>query len=247
MLRIAWSLRAEPRLRPLFAAITGHDLHVQTTDASPVPSLGATPAAPQATFTEFRPISPAAKLELSMNEGQDPLRLDTDFEFPATRTWKPKIEFAGSLAVEMAAGPKRFVFDNLAVPDRPVQRAGAVAVRLIQVEIPANGKPGDGRVEISVVYDQRGPAFESYRTWMYHNETWLETKDGRRIRPRPLVATRQQDDGGIAVEYNFAGVTGMPADYRLVYVAPTLITAAPVQFQLRNISTTRADHPGAQP
>jgi hypothetical protein len=247
MLRIVWSLRAEPRLRPLFAAITGHDLHVQTTDASPVPSPGAPPAAPQSAFTEFRPISPAAKLELSMNEGQDPLRLDTDFEFPATRTWKPKIQFSGSLAVEMAAGTKRFVFDNLAAPDRAVQRAGAVAVRLIQVEIPANGKPGDGRVEISVVYDQRGPAFESYRTWMYHNETWLETRDGRRIRPRPLVATRQQDDGGVAVEYNFAGVTGAPADYRLVYVAPTLITAAPVQFQLRNISTTRADHPGAQP
>jgi hypothetical protein len=246
MLRIVWSLRAEPRLRPLFAAIRGHDLRVTTTDASPVPSPGATLAAPQVT-TEFRPISPAAKLELSMNEGQDPLRLDTDFEFPATRTWKPKIEFSGSLAVEIAAGPKRFVFDNLAARDRAVQRAGGVAVRLVQVEIPANGKPGDGRLEISVVYDQRGPAFESYRTWMYHNETWLETNDGRRIRPRPLVATRQQDDGGIAVEYNFAGVTGAPADYRLVYVAPTLITAAPVQFQLRNIPTTRADYPGAQP
>ncbi len=182
-----------------------------------------------------------------MNEGQDPLRLDTDFEFPATRTWKPKIEFAGSLAVEMAAGPVRFVFDQLAAPDRrPAAGRQRVAVRLIQVEIPANGKPGDGRVEISVVYDQRGPAFESYRTWMYHNETWLETKDGRRLRPRPLVATRQLDDGGVAVEYNFADVTGTSADYRLIYVAPTLITSSPVRFQLQNIPTKRADLSGAQ-
>jgi hypothetical protein len=246
VLRIGWSLRVEPRLRPLFAAIVGQDLHVQTTDASQVPSSDVTTAPPQPAITAFRPISPAAKLELSMNEGQDPLRVDTDFEFPATRTWSPKIEFSGSLAVEMAAGPKRFVFDNLAAPNRGLQRAGAVAVRLMQVEIPANGKPGEGRIEISVVYDQHGPAFESYRTWMYHNEISLETKDGRRLRPRPLVATRLQDDGAIAVEYNFADVTGTSADYRLIYVAPTLITSSPVRFQLQNIPTKRADHSGAQ-
>ena len=29
---------------------------------------------------------------------------------------------------------------------------------------------GAVRIEISLVYDQGGPAFESYRTWMYHNE-----------------------------------------------------------------------------
>jgi hypothetical protein len=246
-LRIGWSLRAEPRLRPLFAAIAGQDLHAQTTDTILIPSSAATSPASQPAFTVFRPISPAAKLELSLNEGQDPLRLDTDFEFPAARSSKPKFDFSGSLAVEMAAGPKPFVFDSLAARDQPAQHAGSVAVRLRQVEFPTNGKPGDGRVEISTVYDQRGPAFESYRTWMYHNEAWLEDKTGRRIRPRPLVATRQQDDGGIAVEYNFADVTGTPADYRLVYVAPTLITSSPVRFQLRNIPTTRADHPGAQP
>jgi hypothetical protein len=245
VLRIGWSLRAEPRLRPLFAAIAGSDLHAQTKEGKLLPG-GAPPAADPA-ITEFRPISPAAKLELSMNEGQDPLRLDTDFEFPAGRTWSPNIEFSGSLAVEMAAGPVRFVFDQLAAPDPSSQRGGSVVVRVRRVEFPLPGKPGDGRVEISLVYDQSGPAFESYRTWMYHNETWLETKDGRRLRPRPLVATRQQDDGGVSVEYNFADVTGTPADYRLVYVAPTLITSSPVRFQLRNIPTTRADHPGAQP
>jgi hypothetical protein len=141
----------------------------------------------------------------------------------------------------MAAGPVRFVFDKLVAPDQPAQRVGSVTVRMTRVEFPAEGKAGDARIEISSVYDQRGPAFESYRTWIYHNEVWLETKDGRRIRPRPLVGTRGQDDGGIAVEYNFADVTGTPADYRVVYVAPTLITQSPVQFELRNIPTVRAD------
>jgi hypothetical protein len=252
-LRIAWSLRAEPRLRPLFATISGRDLRAQSSDASVVPapaalgssSTASPPGGPPAGAV-FRPISPAAKLEPSMDEGQEVLRLDADFEFPAGAA-QPKIEFSGSFSVEMAAGPVRFVFKNLAAPGQPAQRAGAVAVRLRQVEFPANGKPGDARVEISVVYDQRGPAFESFRTWIYHNELWLEDKSGHPIRPRPLVAMRRQDDGGIAVEYNFADVTGTPADYRVVYVAPTLITRTPVQFQLPNIPTTRAGQQGAQP
>jgi hypothetical protein len=245
-LHVGWSLMAEPRLRPLFAAIAGQDLHAQTTDSSASPPRSVSPGAPQRAVTVFRPISPAAKLELSMNEGQEPLRLETQFDFPANLT-STRIEFSGSFAVEMAAAPVEIAFDDLVTPDQPAKRVGSVAVRLRQVEIPIIGKVGQGRVDLSVVYDQRGPAFESYRTWMYHNEVWLETKSGRRILPRPLVATQREADGGIAVEYNFAGVTGTPADYRLVYVAPTLVTRSPVQFQLRNIPTTRSGQQGAQP
>jgi len=246
-LHVGWSLMAEPRLRPLFAAIAGRDLHAQTTDASASSPRSESPDASRRALTVFRPISPAAKLELSMNEGQEPLRLETQFDFPVTATSTPRIDFSGSFAVEMAAAPVQIAFDDLVTPNQPAKRVGSVAVRLRQVEIPVSGKSGLGRVDLSVVYDQRGPAFESYRTWMYHNEVWLETKSGRRILPRPLVATQREADGGIAVEYNFADVTGTPADYRLVYVAPTLVTRSPVQFQLRNIPTTRAGQQGVQP
>jgi hypothetical protein len=251
VLRVSWSLRAEPRLRPLFASITGRSIRAETAASSaPTPSSAQTRAAQPAAFV-FRPISPAAKLELSMDEGQDALWLTSDFECPAG-TAAPKINLNGSFAVEMAAAPARFVFDDLVAVEQSAKRVGNVAVRLRRFEFPANGQAGEARVDISVVYDERGPAFESYRTWMYHNEMWLETKDGRRIRPQPLVEPQRQDDGGIAVEYNFAGVTGPLAGYRMVYVAPTLVTESPVQFQLRNIPTTRTgpqaiSRPGAQP
>jgi hypothetical protein len=237
-LRMNWSLRAEPRLRPLYATITGNDLRL-------VSSVG-TAARAQGSSAALRPISPAARLELSMNEGQEALRLDSDFETPAADA-PTRVDFSGSFAIEMAAGPERFVFDHLVDPNRLPKRIGSVTVRPGRIEFPAEDKPNEARVEISLVYDERGPAFESYRTWMYRNEVWLEAKDGRRIRPRPMVATRRQDDGAVAVEYNFAGVAGTLADYRLVYVAPTLITQTPVQFQLRNIPVTRADRPGAKP
>lgn len=120
-------------------------------------------------------------------------------------------------------------------------------MRLRRFEPPAGGNDTTARVDLSLVYDQQGPAFESYRTWMYHNEIWLETRNGRRIAPERLVTTQTEADGARTVEYNFAGVTGSLADYRLVYIAPTLITPAPVQFELKNIPTTRAGQQGTSP
>jgi hypothetical protein len=234
-MRVSWSLRAEPRLRPLFASINGSDLQLSSSQVDA--------AKRQRSASALRPINPAARLELSMNEGREALRLDTDFEAPADGA-PTHVDFRGSFVVEMAAGAEQFVFDHLANASHPPKRFGSVTVRLGRVELPAEGKPGEARVEITVLYDERGAAFESYRTWMYHNEIWLEAKDGRRIRPRPTVATRRQDDGAIAVEYNFANVAGALSDYRIVYVAPTLITQSPVQFRLRNIPTTRAVQQG---
>jgi len=242
-LRIGWSLQAEPRLRPLFASIAGRDLSVDAGEPGTPPGDASGAARPSLIL---RPISPAAKLELSMEEGQEPLELDSDFECPATPK-RLNIALGGSFAVEMAAAPERFVFDDLVAPNPPAKRIGGVSVRLRHVEPPAGGNETATRVDLSVVYDQQGPAFESYRTWMYHNDVWLETKNGRRIMPERLVATQAEADGARTVEYNFAGVTGTLADYRLVYLVPTLITQAPVRFQLKNIPTTRAGQQGTSP
>ena len=70
---------------------------------------------------------------------------------------------------------------------------------------------------------------------MYHNEAFLENKSGQRLAPQPIVSTRRQGDGSIAVEYNFADVHGTSSDFRFVYVAPTLITQVPVEFRLLKI------------
>jgi hypothetical protein len=227
LLRINWSVMAEPRLRPLFARIDADRLIVRGPPS-----------------TVLKPISPQAKWELSMGEGTQVLRLDSDFECAANAE-PAAVEFRGSLRVEMAAGPQRIVFEDLSSGRRVTQRAGGVTVGLRNVEFPAsNEKRGIARVEISLAYDQGGPAFESYRTWMYHNEAVLESKSGRRIRPGPIVSTRQQGDGSVAVEYNFADVSGAPRDYRFVYVAPTLITEVPVDFQFPRIPVARAAQKG---
>ena len=146
--------------------------------------------------------------------------VDTDFEVPPG-TEPAGVEFRGSLGIEMAAGPQAIVFGDLRAAGREKRRAGSVTVTLRSAEFPpAGARPGTVRIEIGMAYDHGGPAFESYRTWMYHNEAVLETAGGRRIAPQPLISTRQQGDGSVAVEYNFANIAGMPRDYRFVYVRP---------------------------
>jgi hypothetical protein len=175
-----------------------------------------------------------------MGEGSQSLELDSDFEIPA-KSHPKVVTFGGKFAVEMAAGPERFVFDNLAFPRRDPRKFGGATVALQRVEFPSAGeKAGTAMIEISLVYDQGGPAFESYRTWMYHNEAYLETKNGRRLKPQPIISTRRQGDGSIAVEYNFADVQGTPRDDRFVYVAPTLITPVPVEIRFPKIPLARA-------
>jgi hypothetical protein len=228
LLRMAWTLTAEPRLRPLFASIAADRL---------VASSGA---------DTFKATTPTAKWELSLGEGADTLRIDSDFEVPPPLA-PAQIEFRGAFGVEMAAGPQEIVFGDLASGRRETRRAGSVTVGLGGVEFPRPGEgQGTARIEIRLVYDQGGPAFESYRTWMYHNEAALEAKSGRRIAPRPIITTRQQGDGSVAVEYNFADIQGTPRDYRFVYVAPTLITQLPVEFRFSKIPVARAARGGTR-
>ena len=222
LLRIRWSLRAEPRLRPLYASIAARQFSASTDT------------------TAFKLLTPTAKWELSMGEGSQLLELDSDFEIPP-KSAPRVVTFGGSFEVEMAAGPQRFVFDDLTSTRRESRKFGGATVALQHVELPPAGeKAGNAKIEISLVYDQGGPAFESYRTWMYHNEAWLETKDGRRIKHQPIISTRRQGDGSVAVEYNFADVPGTPRDVRFVYVAPTLIAPVPVEIRFPKIPLARA-------
>jgi len=217
MLRIVWALVAEPRLRPLFARIAPSDLIVRTADS-----------------TVLTPVSPGAKLEVSMASGQT-LRLDSDFEIPKGIN-PSSVEFSGSLRVEMAAGPQRLEFDSLGSGTPQTKHVAEVTVTVRHAEIPAsNEQRQTARVGIVVAYQHGGRAFESYRTWIFQNEASLETKNGRRIAPQPLFSTEQQGDGSVAIEYNFANVVGKLDDYHFLYVAPTLITEWPVDFRFAKL------------
>jgi hypothetical protein len=217
LLRVRLAITAEPRLRPLFLKYTGRDL---TAARSPNAALA--------------PLNPDASYELPLGEAGRHLEFAADFQVPSDA--HGSFDLKGRLTMHTAAGTENISFSDLARAAGVARRRGGVTVTLLDAafrETEAAGR--DLAVRVGVGYDSGGPAFESHRTWIFHNDVFLETKDGRRLELNGGFETTLQADGGVAVTYRFRGLKDRPADYRFIYVAPTLLINVPIEFEFSKI------------
>ena len=95
----------------------------------------------------------------------------------------------------------------------------------------------NAEIGLSVSYDTGGPAFESHRTWIFHNAAYLETKGGVKTSFTNFETT-QQSDGAVGVTYFWSKLAEPREQYRFVYEAPTLIINVPVEIDLSKIPVT---------
>jgi hypothetical protein len=217
------SVSAEPRLRPLFLTIADADLSVQAGDQA------------------LTPYSPSARRELPMS-GRGPAALSAVFSIPAELPESTRLSLRGNFSVKVAAAPTEVRFPRLTDATPLARRRGGVTVTLQRSRF-ATAADGEhrARLRLVVAYDTGGPAFESHRTWLYHNEVFLVTRDGTRLPVNDGFETTAQADGAAVIEYRFKGLpSGNAADYELVYVAPTMLIDVPVEFDLRDIRTHAA-------
>lgn len=216
LLRVSARLEAEPRLRPLFIHFAARNVRIRSDEG-----------------VEYRPFTKAAKYELPLSEGTG---MDLTFDVVVPAADVPKtVHVEGTVSVYAAAGTEEFVFGDLSAKNVS-RRRGGVTVRLKEVKfVAAKDGARNAEVEMSVVYDAGGPAFESHRTWIYFNGTWLSGKDGRRIEKDTGLNATNQTDGGITVEYGFSGLKDEPSAYRFHYAAPTLLIDKPLPFRLRHV------------
>ena len=91
------------------------------------------------------------------------------------------------------------------------------------------------RLATTVAYDTGGPAFESHRSWMLYNEVYLEDERGRRVPLNGGYQTTLQADGAVRIEYRFVDLPEPLPRYAFVYVAPTLIVEAPLEFAIESV------------
>src|SRR5262249_22720000 len=87
-------------------------------------------------------------------------------------------------------------------------------------------------VKITVSYETGGPAFESHRTWVYHNAAWLE--DGERRVPFSDFDTLLQGDGSVQLEYHFSDLPRRDG-LKFVYEAPTLLLDVPFDLEFSDV------------
>ena len=224
IVRVNYRVRAEPRLRPLFVKYRGRDFVAKS-------SAG----------RELSPFSPDAQPEIPLGEGGRLLNLQSDFRVPSDSIPKA-LSFRGKLTLTAAAGAEKIEFTRLEKADGTARRRGGVTVKLQKVEFGQAAKDGrTARFRVVISYDIGGPAFESHRTWVFHNRVYLQTSDGRRIERDGEFHTNLQTDGAVVVEYGFRHLKNAPSDYRFVYVAPTLLVKLPIEFDFAKIPVSPSE------
>lgn len=228
LLRVRIGVAAEPRLRPLFVKFAVADIVAQNGDGQ-----------------HLEPYNPAAKYELPLGEEGRRVKMQAEFLIPSERRLT-RVDLWGRLMLTTAAGQEHIEFADVARAQGTARRRGGVTVRLQRAAIEPNSAGGQSaRIRVAVAYDTGGPAFESHRTWIFHNRAFVEDAEGRKIEPDDF-RTGLQADGGVAVEYNFGQLNRGGHAYRFVYVAPTLIIGVPLEFTFTNVPVSQTTQQGTQ-
>lgn len=223
LVRVRGQLAIEPRLRPLFLATAAADLQATANDGR-----------------SLAPWNPDARYEHPVGDGGRDVPLQWDFSLSAPADIS-EISIRGRIHCQIAASTERIVFDQTSMARGTVRRRGGVTVRLKDVAFEADKSDGiNAQVGVSVTYDSGGPAFESHRTWIFHNAVYLETKGGIRTSFTSFETT-QQSNGAVGVDYFWSSLAKPQDQYRFVYEAPTLIINVPVEIDLKKIPVTSPD------
>ncbi|REJ92234.1 MAG: hypothetical protein DWQ34_13480 [Planctomycetota bacterium] len=216
-LRAQMRIVAEPRLRPLFLSVTDADFSAS------------------AGHRELSLFNPNAHTELPMTS-REPVEFAVIFSAGNEQSGGATMSIDGRVTIHTAALPREVRFRDLTAETRVARRRGGVTVTLTRSRFgTTNAGDRTGRFRLTVAYDTGGPAFESHRTWIYHNEVYLEALDGTRIAVNDGFDTTAQADGGVGLEYRFKELPDVPPqEWELVYIASTLLIDVPVEFQFES-------------
>ncbi|MBM80353.1 MAG: hypothetical protein CMJ78_07140 [Planctomycetaceae bacterium] len=211
LLSFRLQLLGEPRLRPLFLSYSPADFSAK---------LG---------NKELAVRSRDARLELPLGEGGSGARLKVDFNAKAMSTAR-ECQLQGRCQILLAAGSERLVFTELANASGVARRRGGVTAILQEIRSTKQSI----HVRIAISYDRAGPAFESHRTWIFHNRAYMECGESRVDYTdfrNPLQAGKS-----VVVEYEFPSSKVDLSACRFVYEAPTLLINVPVEFRFDRAS-----------
>lgn len=214
LLRISGKVSLEPRLRPLFLHFAAGDLGAVSTDG-----------------VKLQPWNPAARYEHPVGDAGREVPLQLDYLVPPGEN-QSAVNLRGRLSVQLAAGTERVVFDRTSQSAGTARRRGGVTVRLREVAFePPQGDEIQAQIKVTVSYDAGGPAFESHRTWMFHNAVYMENEAHRRFEFTDYD-TLLQANGAVGVDYRWEHLPAPATQYQFVYEAPTLILDLPLDVTL---------------
>src|SRR5262249_12942931 len=80
----------------------------------------------------------------------------------------------------------------------------------------------------------KSQAFESYESWFFDNEAYLQKADGTRFAQNGGTTLTGTADGRIDLQYRFVDPPGKMSDYKLIYQSPSNIVEEAVSFALKD-------------
>ena len=217
LLRLHTELSAEPRLRGLFWKYFSRDWTLKSAEK-----------------LNLEPFSPEAQYDLPMGEGGHAVPFELSFritkDISANRLFP--VDLQGKGILQTAAGHENFRFEQLESRPNVVRHRGGVTVTHEKTEVHQRGPHKETSVSILVKYDVGGPAFESHRTWIFHNTAYLEDSTGKMFQP-VAFDTNLQVERVVRVTYHFRDLSTPLEAHSFVYVAPTLLVDVPLDFSLK--------------
>ncbi|MBX3440790.1 MAG: hypothetical protein KF774_00185 [Planctomyces sp.] len=207
LVQVRWTLRIEPRLRPLYLTLADADTSLDV-DGLAVP-----------------PFTPGARRELPVDRWRG---CDLDSSFNAPDSTSGPALFNAKGVVRAAALPLRMAFTGFSGRRISVDRRGGVTALLQNVRFDSAARRLS--VHLAVTYGQGGPEFESHRIWIHQNAAWLEHLGTGAVVPASEIDLLRSAPAGGTLAYTFEALPGVPSDYRLLYEAPSLIVDVPFEF-----------------
>lgn len=209
--RIPLELRAEPRVRPLFLRLIAKDATVTASDE-----------------TTLAPFTPDATYEIPI--GKTGGIANHQLDFVGGDITGPLL-MTIQLRATLAAMTEKFEFPIERTSfERAAKQQGAVHVELRQRQWPTADTL---KIEIGVRYASEITAFDSYRTWVYHNDAAItvahENGEITTISPEPAFETIAETPGALRLRYSFKNIPPTASAIHFSYTAPTQVVETPLE------------------
>ena len=189
-------------------------------------------------FTELKAVDENGKtlpigdttgeIDVQVDRGDTTVELYLPLALPP-RDVKKIAMLDGGFYVTVPGKTATFEFDKLTESKMVEKRIGAVTVTFESAR--RNGQIWE--IAVLVSFDKAGEALESHRGWIFNNEAYLKTPDGKRI-DNDGYETTLQTENQVGLTYLF-DLPGPPDRMVFVYKTPAVIVSTRFGYQLKDI------------
>ncbi|MBN2291907.1 MAG: hypothetical protein JXM70_05745 [Pirellulales bacterium] len=135
----------------------------------------------------------------------------------------------GRLDAVLPGKTTTFRFDKLSQAKGVEKRVAGVTVTLDH----ARKDESVWEIAVSIRFDEAGEALESHRDWIFNNEAYLETPDGKRIKDDGIETTHQSKNE-VGIKYLFV-LEKPPTGMTFVYKTPADILSTGFEYKIKDI------------